>query len=93
MTMYEERTFIIPVRSLVVMCRTGVSKCGARFETLLQGPTQWCVEFFEGVHGVMIEIVDVTKARAVRTTPRPFQQIHQWTAQLNQKNQENSNPH
>jgi len=30
--------------------RAGVRKCGARFETLLRGPTQWCVEIFEGVH-------------------------------------------
>jgi len=41
--------------------RAGVSKCGALFETLLRGPTQWYVESFEGEHGVMIEIGDVTK--------------------------------
>jgi len=39
----------------------GVSKCGVLFETLLRGPTQWCAEIFEGEHGVMIEIGDVTK--------------------------------
>ena len=40
--------------------RAGVSKCGAQFEIFLRGPTQWCVEIFEGEHGVMIEIGDVT---------------------------------
>jgi len=43
------------------MVRAGVSKCGALFETPLWGPTQWCVESFEGEHGVMIEIGDVAK--------------------------------
>jgi len=28
--------------------RAGVSKCGARFETLLRVPTQWCAERFWG---------------------------------------------
>jgi len=66
----------------------GVSKCGARFETLLRGPTQWCVEIFERVNqGVMIEIGDVTKARPERVTPRPPQQRLQWTAPLNPINQ------
>jgi len=41
--------------------RAGVSKFGALFETLLQDPTQGCVEMFEEEHGVMIEIGDVTK--------------------------------
>ena len=41
--------------------RAGVSKCGARLETLLllRGPTQGCVEIFGGLHQVMIEIGDV----------------------------------
>jgi len=45
---------------VVPATRTGVSKRGALFETLLRGPTQWCVEMFEG-YGVMIEIGDITK--------------------------------
>ena len=46
----------------IVGTRAGVSKCVAQFETLLRGPTQWCVEIFEGAHqGAMIEISDVTK--------------------------------
>jgi len=48
------------------------------------GPTQWCVEIFEGVHqGVMIEIGDDTKARPERVTPRPLRQRLQWTTPLN----------
>jgi len=43
-----------------VIIRAGVSKCGARFETLLRGPIQWCSNFW-GEHSVMIEIGDVTK--------------------------------
>jgi len=39
------------------------------------------------VHGVIIEIGDVTKARPVRVTPRPLQQRFQWTAPLNPINQ------
>jgi len=63
--------------------RPGVSKCGARFETLLRGPTQWCIEIFEGVNqGVMIEICGVTKARPEMVTARPLQQRLQWTAPL-----------
>jgi len=66
-----------------VKTRDGVSKCGARFETLLQGPTQWCIEIFEGVNqGVVIEIGGVTKARPERVMPRPLQQRLQWTAPL-----------
>jgi len=66
-----------------VKTRDGVSKCGARFETLLQGPTQWCIEVFEGVNqGVVIEIGGVTKARPERVMPRPLQQRLQWTAPL-----------
>ena len=48
-------------RRFVLLRRACVSKCGALFETLLRGPIQWCVEIFEGDHGVMIEIGDVTK--------------------------------
>jgi len=44
--------------------RVGVSKCGARFETLLRDPTQWCVEIFEWVHGVIIEIGNLHKGGA-----------------------------
>ena len=69
------------------LIRAGVSKCGARFETFLRGPTQWCVDIFSGVHGVMIEIGDVTKARPVKVTPRPLQQRLQWTAPVNPINQ------
>jgi len=37
--------------------RAGVSKCGTGLKTLLRGPTQWCVQIFEGVHQViMVEI-------------------------------------
>jgi len=65
--------------------RVGVSKCGARFETLLQGLTQWCVEILERVHqGVMIEIGDVKKVRPKRVTPRPLQRSLQWTAPTQQ---------
>jgi len=75
-----------------VRCRAGVSKCGVRFETLLRGPTQWCVEILLRVdHGVMIEIGDVTKVRDERATPRPLQRRLQWTALLNPSN--NYNPH
>jgi len=46
------------------IARAGVSKCGARFETLFRGPTQWCIEILERVHqGVMVEIGDVMNAR------------------------------
>jgi len=63
--------------------RAGVSKCGARFETLLQGPTQWFIEIFEGANqGVLIEIGGVTKARPEMVTPRPLQERLQWTAPL-----------
>jgi len=51
--------------------RANVRKCGARFETLLRGPTQRCVEIFEGLHqGIMIEIAigDVIKARPEKVT-------------------------
>jgi len=42
--------------------RAGVSKCGARFETLLRVPTQWCAERFWGAYqSAVIEIGDVTK--------------------------------
>jgi len=62
--------------------------CGARFEALLRGPTQWCVEIFERVNQrVMIEIGDVTKARPERVTPKPLQQRLEWTAPLNPVNQ------
>ena len=44
-----------------LLCRAGLSKCGVLFETLLRGPTQCFVEIFDGEHGVMIEIGDVTK--------------------------------
>jgi len=73
---------------LVTVVRAGVSKCGARLETLLRGPTQWCAEILERVHqGAMIEIGDVTKARPERLTPRPLQRRLQWTAPLNPTNQ------
>jgi len=39
------------------------------------------------MHGVMIEIGDVTKARPVRVMPRTLQQRPQWTAPLNPINQ------
>ena len=68
------------------MIRAGLSKCGARFETIFRDPTQWCVEI-SGVHGVMIEIGDVTKARPVRVTPRPLQRRFQWTTPLHPTNQ------
>jgi len=45
---------------MYIVHRAGIIKSGTRFGTLLQGPTQWCVEIFEGVHGIMIEIGDVT---------------------------------
>jgi len=49
---------------IAISSRAGVSKCEARFETLLRGPTQWCGEIVKGVHqGEMIEIGDVKKAR------------------------------
>jgi len=75
------------VFSQLLFTRIGLRKCGARFEALLRGPTQWCVEIFEGVHGVIIVIGDVTKTRPVRVTPRPLQQRLQWTAPLNPINQ------
>jgi len=51
-------------RERIHATRTGVSKCEARFETLLRGPTQWCGEIIKGVHQrIMIEIGDVKKAR------------------------------
>jgi len=40
----------------------GVSKCGARLETLLRGLTQWCVEIFQGVHQVIMGEIGVTPA-------------------------------
>jgi len=47
-----------------------------------------CVEIFEEVHqGVIVEIIDVTKARPERVTLRPFQQRLQWIAPLNTINQ------
>ena len=67
--------------------RAGVSKCGAWFKILLRGPTQWFVEIFEGVHGVMIEISDVIKTSPEKSTPRPLQQRLQWIAPLNPINQ------
>jgi len=71
--------------------RAGVSKGGARFETLLQGPTQWRIGIFEGVNqGVMIEIGGVTKARPERVTPRPLQQRLQWTTPLKSINRRNT---
>jgi len=55
--------WVVPI---VMAC---VSKCRARFETLLRGLTQWCVEILERVHQrAMIEIADVTKARPERLT-------------------------
>jgi len=63
--------------------RACVSTCGARFETLLQGPTQWYIEIFEGANQVvMIEIGGVTKARPEMVTQRPLKQRLQWTAPL-----------
>jgi len=48
----------------IVGAMAGVRKCGARFETLLRSPAQWCGEIFEGMHqGTMIEIGDAKKAR------------------------------
>jgi len=75
------------LQSGVVTHRAVVSKCRALFETLLRGPTHWCAESFEGEHGVMIEIGDVTKARPERLTPRPLQQRLQCTVPLNPINQ------
>jgi len=73
---------------LVPAVRAGVSRCGARLETLLRGTTHWCVEILERVHqGSMIEIGDVTKARPERLTPRPLRRRLQWTAPLNPLNQ------
>ena len=78
---------IFPRTLLTITVRAVVSKCGARFETLLRGPTKWCVEIFEGVHGVMIEISDVIKASPARVTPSPLQQRLQWIASLDPINQ------
>jgi len=55
------------------------------------GPTQWCVEIFEGAHGVMMEIVDVKKSRLVKVTPRPLQQRVQRTAPLKPNKSKNCN--
>ena len=43
---------------LAVCPRAGLSKFGARLETLLRSPTQWGVQKFEG-GTIMIEIGDV----------------------------------
>jgi len=57
-------------------------------ETLLRGPTQWCVEIFEGLHqGLLIEIDNVEKARAERMKPRPLQERLQWRVPQNPINQ------
>jgi len=78
-------------RNMHPTVRAGVSKGGARFETLLQGPTQWRIGIFEGVNqGVMIEIGGVTKARPERVTPRPLQQRLQWTTPLKSINRRNT---
>jgi len=39
--------------------KAGLSKCEARLEVILRGPTQWCVQKFEEHQVTMIEIGDV----------------------------------
>jgi len=70
-----------------------LASAGPDLKHFCGGPTPWCVEIFEEVHGVMIKIADVTKSKPVRVTPRPLQQRLQWTAPLKPNKSKNCNPH
>jgi len=59
-----------PPRCCWPICRAGLSKCEARLEALLRGPTQRCLQkFLIGHQVILFEIVDV-KERGLRHAPQ-----------------------